>query len=77
MSTNRTLIMENQNDKSSRQAFMNKIIQLRKISNHPFLFETIEERLAQSVGRKNGVIIVLIYFMYQLNLNYLIVYYQN
>ncbi|CAF4729937.1 unnamed protein product, partial [Rotaria sp. Silwood1] len=53
MSKNRTLIIENQNGKSGRRALMNKLMQLRKICNHPFLFEEIEERLAQSLGYKD------------------------
>ncbi|CAF4908239.1 unnamed protein product, partial [Rotaria magnacalcarata] len=36
MSKNRTLIIENQNGKSGRRALMNKLMQLRKICNHPF-----------------------------------------
>jgi SWI/SNF-related matrix-associated actin-dependent regulator of chromatin subfamily A protein 2/4 len=56
MSKNRTLIVENQNGKGGRRALMNKLMQLRKICNHPFLFEEIEERLAQSLGHKDGVI---------------------
>ncbi|CAF1104484.1 unnamed protein product [Rotaria sordida] len=56
MSKNRTLIIENQNGKSGRRALMNKLMQLRKICNHPFLFEEIEERLAQSLGYKDGFI---------------------
>jgi SWI/SNF-related matrix-associated actin-dependent regulator of chromatin subfamily A protein 2/4 len=56
MAKNRTLIIENQNGKGGRRALMNKIMQLRKICNHPFLFEEIEERLAQSLGHKDGVI---------------------
>ncbi|CAF1606035.1 unnamed protein product, partial [Adineta ricciae] len=38
MSKNRTLIIESQNGKGGRRALMNKIMQLRKICNHPFLF---------------------------------------
>ncbi|CAF0758335.1 unnamed protein product [Rotaria sordida] len=56
MAKNRTLIIENQNGKSGRRALMNKIMQLRKICNHPFLFHEIEERLAQSLGHEDGVI---------------------
>ncbi|CAF4704717.1 unnamed protein product, partial [Rotaria sp. Silwood2] len=56
MAKNRTLIIENQNGKSGRRALMNKIMQLRKICNHPFLFYEIEERLAQSLGYEDGVI---------------------
>ncbi|CAF3711140.1 unnamed protein product [Adineta steineri] len=56
MSKNRTLIIENQNGKSGRRALMNKIMQLRKICNHPCLFQEIEERLAQSLGHQHGVI---------------------
>ncbi|CAF2217431.1 unnamed protein product [Rotaria magnacalcarata] len=56
MSKNRTLIIENQNGKSGRRALMNKLMQLRKICNHPFLFEEIEERLARSLGYKDGFV---------------------
>ncbi|UJR27769.1 hypothetical protein I4U23_009041 [Adineta vaga] len=56
MSKNRTLIIENQNGKTGRRALMNKIMQLRKICNHPFLFEEIEERLSEALGHKDGVI---------------------
>ncbi|CAF0719952.1 unnamed protein product [Adineta ricciae] len=56
MSKNRTLIIENQNGKGGRRALMNKLMQLRKICNHPFLFEEIEDRLAQSLGYKTGII---------------------
>lgn len=56
MSKNRTLLVESQNGKGGRRALMNKLMQLRKICNHPFLFEEIEERLAQSLGYKDGVI---------------------
>ena len=55
MAKNRTLIVENQG-KTGRRALMNKLMQLRKICNHPFLFEEIEERLADSLGYKNGAI---------------------
>ncbi|CAF3430093.1 unnamed protein product [Rotaria socialis] len=56
MAKNRTLIIENQNGKGGRRALMNKIMQLRKICNHPFLFHEIEERLAQSFGCETGAI---------------------
>ena len=56
MSKNRTLIIESQNGKGGRRALMNKLMQLRKICNHPFLFEEIEDRLAQSFGIREGVI---------------------
>ena len=56
MSKNRTLIIANQNGKTGRRALMNKIMQLRKICNHPFLFPEIEERVALSLGHKDGVI---------------------
>ena len=56
MSKNRSLIIENQNGKGGRRALMNKLMQLRKICNHPFLFEEIEDRLAQSLGYKDGFI---------------------
>jgi len=55
MSKNRTLIIENQG-KTARRALMNKIMQLRKICNHPFLFQEIEQRLAESFGYSEGVI---------------------
>ncbi|CAF1259606.1 unnamed protein product, partial [Adineta steineri] len=56
MSKNRTLIIESQNGKGGRRALMNKLMQLRKICNHPFLFAEIEDRLAESLGYKEGVI---------------------
>ncbi|CAF1259304.1 unnamed protein product, partial [Didymodactylos carnosus] len=56
MSKNRTLLTENPNGKTGRCALMNKIMQLRKICNHPFLFQQIEDKLAESLGYKQGYI---------------------
>ena len=75
---------------------MNTIMQLRKICNHPFMFNEIEEKISQHFNYTSSVClgyerktIIFFYFCYKMNflelifivhrvnLNYLIVYYQN
>jgi SWI/SNF-related matrix-associated actin-dependent regulator of chromatin subfamily A protein 2/4 len=38
------------------KALMNTIMQLRKICNHPFIFQDIEEKLAKHLNYSNGII---------------------
>ncbi len=71
-------------------------MQLRKICNHPFMFNELEEKIGQHLNYTNGVcsgyekrkfpcffpikrilFSGLIFIVHQVNLNYLIVYYQN
>lgn len=38
------------------KALMNTIVQLRKLCNHPFMFQNIEEKYSDHVGSIGGVI---------------------
>ncbi|KAK6636624.1 hypothetical protein RUM43_010286 [Polyplax serrata] len=42
--------------KGGAKALMNTIVQLRKLCNHPFLFQQIEEKYCDHVGAASGVI---------------------
>ena len=42
--------------KGGAKALMNTIVQLRKLCNHPFMFQQIEEKYCDHVGAAAGVI---------------------
>lgn len=42
--------------KGGAKALMNTIVQLRKLCNHPFMFQTIEEKYCDHVGMQTGVV---------------------
>lgn len=42
--------------KGGAKALMNTIVQLRKLCNHPFMFQNIEEKYCDHVGISGGVI---------------------
>eukprot|EP00111_Clytia_hemisphaerica_P021883 TCONS_00064344-protein len=42
--------------KGGTKMLMNTIMQLRKICNHPFMFQHIEEAIAEHTGHANGVV---------------------
>lgn len=42
--------------KGGAKALMNTIVQLRKLCNHPFMFQNIEEKYCDHVGIAGGVI---------------------
>ena len=42
--------------KGGTKALMNTIMQLRKICNHPFMFQHIEEAFAEHKGITSGII---------------------
>uniref|UniRef100_A0A1B6FFX3 ATP-dependent helicase brm n=1 Tax=Cuerna arida TaxID=1464854 RepID=A0A1B6FFX3_9HEMI len=42
--------------KGGAKALMNTIVQLRKLCNHPFMFQHIEEKYCDHVGSQNGVV---------------------
>lgn len=37
------------------KALMNTIVQLRKLCNHPFMFQNIEEKYCEHVGIPGGI----------------------
>ena len=41
--------------KGGTKALMNTIVQLRKLCNHPFMFQHIEEKYAEYIGKKGTV----------------------
>ena len=43
-------------NKSNAKALMNTIMQLRKLCNHPFMFQHIEEAYAKHIGMPGGFI---------------------
>ncbi|CAM2712301.1 unnamed protein product [Rotaria socialis] len=50
------LLTEDKNDKGSNpKALMNTIMQLRKICNHPFMFNELEEKIGDYLNYTNGV----------------------
>lgn len=56
MKTNGVMLTEDKNGKNGSKALMNTIMQLRKICNHPFIFQDIEEKLAAHLGYTNSII---------------------
>nr|CAD7453329.1 unnamed protein product [Timema tahoe] len=42
--------------KGGAKALMNTIVQLRKLCNHPFMFQTIEEKYCDHIGSTAGVV---------------------
>lgn len=42
--------------KGGAKALMNTIVQLRKLCNHPFMFQHIEEKYCDHIGSQNGVV---------------------
>jgi len=42
--------------KGGAKALMNTIVQLRKLCNHPFMFQNIEEKYCDHVGCQTGVV---------------------
>uniref|UniRef100_UPI0035901964 transcription activator BRG1 isoform X2 n=1 Tax=Myxine glutinosa TaxID=7769 RepID=UPI0035901964 len=42
--------------KGGAKTLMNTIVQLRKIANHPFMFQHIEESFAEYLGFSNGIV---------------------
>lgn len=56
MKTNGVMLTEDKNGKNTTKTLMNTIMQLRKICNHPFIFQDIEEKLAQHLGYPSGII---------------------
>ncbi|KAK7501203.1 hypothetical protein BaRGS_00007688 [Batillaria attramentaria] len=42
--------------KGGTKTLMNTIMQLRKICNHPFMFQHIEEAFAEHIGSANGIV---------------------
>lgn len=42
--------------KGGAKALMNTIVQLRKLCNHPFMFQNIEEKYCDHVGLNSGII---------------------
>jgi SWI/SNF-related matrix-associated actin-dependent regulator of chromatin subfamily A protein 2/4 len=56
MQTSGMLLTDDKNGKGSHhKALMNTIMQLRKICNHPFMFNELEEKLSQHFNYTNGV----------------------
>ncbi len=56
MKTCGVLLTDEQTNKGGAKALMNTIMQLRKICNHPFIFQDIEEKLSIHLGYLNGII---------------------
>ncbi|GLH08877.1 ATP-dependent helicase brm [Gryllus bimaculatus] len=42
--------------KGGAKALMNTIVQLRKLCNHPFMFQNIEEKYCDHIGSQSGVV---------------------
>ena len=56
MQTSGILLTEDKNGKGSNpKALMNTIMQLRKICNHPFMFNELEEKIGHHFNYTNGV----------------------
>ncbi|CAF0781322.1 unnamed protein product [Adineta ricciae] len=56
MQTSGIVLTEDKNGKGSNpKALMNTIMQLRKICNHPFMFNELEEKIGQHFNYVNGV----------------------
>ena len=47
--------MENK-DKKGAKTLMNTIMQLRKLCNHPFMFQHIEESYAKHIGMPTDIV---------------------
>lgn len=43
--------------KGGAKALMNTIVQLRKLCNHPFMFQAIEEKYCEHVGTQSSGVI--------------------
>lgn len=43
-------------NKSNTKALMNTIMQLRKLCNHPFMFQHIEEAYCNHIGFAGGIV---------------------
>jgi len=43
--------------KGGAKALMNTIVQLRKLCNHPFMFQAIEEKYCEHVGTQGSGVI--------------------
>jgi SWI/SNF-related matrix-associated actin-dependent regulator of chromatin subfamily A protein 2/4 len=56
MKKNGVLLTEGTNGKNGTKALMNTIMQLRKICNHPFIFQDIEDKLSVHLGYPSGII---------------------
>lgn len=50
------LLTDDPTGKNGAKALMNTIMQLRKICNHPFIFQDIEEKLSKHLGYTGGII---------------------
>lgn len=53
--------------KGGAKALMNTIVQLRKLCNHPFMFQNIEEKYCDHVGMAGGVISGWVQFAHALS----------
>lgn len=56
MKSRGVILTDETGSKSGAKTLMNTIMQLRKICNHPFIFQDIEEKLSIHLGYKNGLI---------------------
>ena len=56
MKNNGVMLTDEKNGKCGAKTLMNTIMQLRKICNHPFIFQDIEEKLAIHLGYTGGII---------------------
>ena len=56
MKTNGVMLTEDKNGKNTTKTLMNTIMQLRKICNHPFIFQEIEEKIAEHLKYPGGII---------------------
>ena len=50
------ILTEDKSGKNGAKTLMNTIMQLRKICNHPFIFQDIEEKLSLHLGYTGGII---------------------
>ena len=50
------ILTDDPTGKNGAKALMNTIMQLRKICNHPFIFQDIEDRLSKHLGYTGGII---------------------
>lgn len=56
MKNNGVILTDDKSGKNGTKTLMNTIMQLRKICNHPFIFQDIEEKLSEHLGYPNGII---------------------
>ena len=56
MKTRGVILTDDENSKKGAKTLMNTIMQLRKICNHPFIFQDIEEKLSIHLGYPSGII---------------------